>query len=191
MDSLIYQKNAEIVTDSLTIADLFSEMQERRSGISNVQNPQKEGKLVKAITIRQPWASLISLGHKHFETRSWQTKYRGKLAIHAGLTVDKDACREPYIKLILDHCGLSETNLPTGKIIALCQLKGCYQVKSENDERIVAYGDDYVLFIDPEEACLGDLSIGRYAWRLEEMQTLLFPIQAKGKLSLWDCSGLF
>lgn len=40
---------------------------------------------MKALTIRQPWASLIAVGAKSIETRSWPTKYRGELLIHAGL----------------------------------------------------------------------------------------------------------
>lgn len=39
---------------------------------------------MKALTLRQPWASLVALGVKTIETRSWSTKYRGPLAIHAG-----------------------------------------------------------------------------------------------------------
>ena len=42
---------------------------------------------MKALTIRQPWASLIAAGVKTIETRSWSTKYRGPLAIHAGLSL--------------------------------------------------------------------------------------------------------
>ncbi len=38
---------------------------------------------MKAISILQPWASLVALGHKKIETRSWNTKYRGELLIHA------------------------------------------------------------------------------------------------------------
>lgn len=38
---------------------------------------------IKALTIRQPWAQLIALGVKTIETRSWSTRYRGPLAIHA------------------------------------------------------------------------------------------------------------
>ena len=49
---------------------------------------------MKALTIRQPWASLIALGVKTIETRSWPTRYRGPIAIHAGL-------RHPYKDL--DH----------------------------------------------------------------------------------------
>ena len=38
---------------------------------------------MKALTLTQPWASLVALGHKQIETRSWATRYRGPLAIHA------------------------------------------------------------------------------------------------------------
>lgn len=38
---------------------------------------------MKALTLWQPWASLIAVGDKTIETRSWSTKYRGPLAIHA------------------------------------------------------------------------------------------------------------
>ena len=40
----------------------------------------------RALTLHQPWASLIALGVKTIETRSWSTPYRGPLAIHAGMT---------------------------------------------------------------------------------------------------------
>ena len=40
---------------------------------------------MKALTLRQPWASLVALGVKTIETRSWSTEYRGPLAIHAGM----------------------------------------------------------------------------------------------------------
>ena len=39
---------------------------------------------MKALTITQPWATLIAIGAKRFETRGWSTPYRGPLAIHAG-----------------------------------------------------------------------------------------------------------
>lgn len=38
---------------------------------------------MKALTLWQPWASLVALGVKTIETRSWSTSYRGPLAIHA------------------------------------------------------------------------------------------------------------
>jgi hypothetical protein len=43
---------------------------------------------VKAISIRQPWAWLIVHGYKDVENRTWVTKYRGPILIHAGKTFD-------------------------------------------------------------------------------------------------------
>lgn len=37
----------------------------------------------KAISIRQPWAHLILTEGKDFENRSWATRYRGPVLIHA------------------------------------------------------------------------------------------------------------
>lgn len=39
---------------------------------------------MKAITLRQPFASLVAINVKTIETRSWNPRYRGPLAIHAG-----------------------------------------------------------------------------------------------------------
>lgn len=39
---------------------------------------------MKALTIKEPWASLIINGYKKYEFRSWKTNYRGKVLIHAG-----------------------------------------------------------------------------------------------------------
>lgn len=41
---------------------------------------------MKALTILQPYADLITHGAKRVENRTWQTKYRGPLVIHAGLS---------------------------------------------------------------------------------------------------------
>jgi len=43
---------------------------------------------MKAILIRQPWAWLIVHGYKDVENRTWSTKYRGPILIHAGKTLD-------------------------------------------------------------------------------------------------------
>ena len=43
---------------------------------------------MKVITLKQPWATLVAEGIKKYEFRSWRTKYRGKILIHAGVGVD-------------------------------------------------------------------------------------------------------
>lgn len=42
------------------------------------------GAPVQALTILQPYAHLIVIGEKYIENRSWPTRYRGPLVIHAG-----------------------------------------------------------------------------------------------------------
>ena len=49
---------------------------------------------MKALTIKQPWASLIMQGIKKYEFRSWQTKYRGDILIHSSKQVDKEAMKK-------------------------------------------------------------------------------------------------
>ena len=51
--------------------------------VSTALTIPEPGRPVKAITIWQPWASLVAVGAKTMETRSWPTKYRGPIAIHA------------------------------------------------------------------------------------------------------------
>jgi hypothetical protein len=47
---------------------------------------------MKALTIKNPWALLIAAGVKNIENRTWRTKFRGRILIHAA----KDY---PYVKL--------------------------------------------------------------------------------------------
>ncbi|MDX5091650.1 ASCH domain-containing protein, partial [Lactobacillus crispatus] len=77
---------------------------------------------MKAITIHQPWATLIALGEKQFETRSWETKYRGPLAIHAGKKVDKEICLEEPFRSVLAKHGITAEILPTGAVVAIANL---------------------------------------------------------------------
>ncbi|WP_331281766.1 ASCH domain-containing protein [Paenibacillus sp. FSL H7-0357] len=49
---------------------------------------------MKAVTIIQPWATLIELGEKRFENRRWVTKHRGELVIHAGKKVDREISQQ-------------------------------------------------------------------------------------------------
>ena len=45
---------------------------------------------MKVLTIKQPWASLIMLGYKRFEFRSWKTNYRGELLIYTDSTFNEN-----------------------------------------------------------------------------------------------------
>src|SRR5215472_10255761 len=79
----------------------------------NGVNSQDGVWLVKILSIRQPWAYLITRGSKDIENRSWPTKYRGPFLVHASLRVEKKAC--------LDH-GLDPTKLQTGRVVGIAEI---------------------------------------------------------------------
>jgi len=120
---------------------------------------------MKALTLHQPWASLIRDERKLIETRSWRTDYRGTLAIHAGNTVNKEACI---------RFGYDPDKILTGAVLCIVNLKDC--VKVPNDS------------IVPDE--YGDFSDGRYGWILEMLKVLKKPIPAKGNRMLWNFTKL-
>lgn len=137
---------------------------------------------MKALTIIQPWASLIAIGAKKIETRSWHTSYRGPLAIHASKGFPKDAralCSDtPFMAHLGDHY-MSVNDLPRGMVIATCQLVACTLTSLAFEERLT-----------DQEKFFGDYSPGRFGWILEDVRPLAEPIPAKGALSLWEWSGV-
>lgn len=70
----------------------------------------------KAITIKQPWASLIMAGLKDVENRTWKTNFRGTVAVHAGSGIAKDAMAE-HGRLVSQY--------PAGAIIGTVEIVGC------------------------------------------------------------------
>ena len=82
---------------------------------------------MKAITIKQPFASLIAAGIKEYEFRTWKTKYRGDILIHAGKGIDKEAMKR-YEHLNLEY--------PSGKIIAKATITDCVYVDKDLKEQL-------------------------------------------------------
>ena len=66
---------------------------------------------MKAISIRQPWAWLIVNGYKDVENRTWSTKHRGPILIHAGKTLD------PYFDEIRQDVLAQRVEFPDAKHI--------------------------------------------------------------------------
>lgn len=133
---------------------------------------------MKGISVTQPWATLVSLGAKRYETRSWQTRYRGPLLIHASKGFPTAAKRlvveEPHFRAALEKGGFANARfMPTGAVIAICDLTACMPAAR-------------VGHLSPEEYSFGDFSPGRYAWLLTDVIRLQIPIPWTGALSLWD-----
>jgi len=83
---------------------------------------------MKVITIKQPWATLIAEGYKEYEFRTWKTKYRGEILIHAGIGIDKNAIdRFKHLKL----------EYPSGKIIAKAIITDCVKVDNKLKNKLI------------------------------------------------------
>ena len=126
---------------------------------------------MKVITIKQPFATLIAEGLKEYEFRTWKTKFRGEILIHAGKGIDKKAM-ERYKHLNLDY--------PSGKIIAKATITDCVYVdevlkeKLQENNPLVYYG-----------ILKKDSDWDGYGFKLENIEKIE-PIEINGKLSLWD-----
>lgn len=124
---------------------------------------------MKVLTIKQPWATLIMKGYKRFEFRSWQTKYRGDLLIHARKGIDKEAMKRLSKYL--------PKELPVGKILGKVTLVDCVKISPEFKEMLLRENEDIYTDSSFKE---------NYGWQLEDVHVFNEPIDAKGHLSLWE-----
>jgi activating signal cointegrator 1 len=121
---------------------------------------------VRALTIHEPYASLIINKLKRFETRGRKTHIRGLVAIHAAKKLMDEEGAE-----IAEQYGLKPQY---GKIVGIVDLTDC--IPSEQ------FGE---LLLHPEEIVTGDFSDGRYAWEMKVKEKFENPIPAKGQQGFW------
>lgn len=129
---------------------------------------------MRAITIWQPWASLISWGAKEYETRSWAppAKLQGKrIAIHAAA---RRPTRDDLSQSRLLHLPPDAFPLPRGEIVATAVLTSWYECRALMP-----------VSINPIERQFGDFGPGRYAWRLGFVMRLRTPIDCRGYQGFW------
>ena len=123
---------------------------------------------MKALTIKEPLATLIIDGYKKYEFRSWKTKYRGKILIHAGMSLEKDMLKK------FENYNLECSK---GQIIGEANLTDCILVDEKFNQEL--------LKIDP--IVYGKANhVMKYAWKLENIKKYDEPISVKGKLGLWN-----
>lgn len=161
---------------------------------------------MRATTLWQPWASLVSIGAKRYETRGYPppAKLIGqRIAIHAAkkspfwvaqyLPADtRDAVADA---LDLGIEGEGWDGLPRGAVVCTAVLAGAYKVASIVDDdaggtmalfdlTATVKGSPFSSVIDVDE--FGDYTPGRWAWLLAEVQALPEPAPAKGKQGWWE-----
>lgn len=123
---------------------------------------------MKVLTLKQPWATLVAEGIKKYEFRSWKTKYRGKVLIHAGAGIDKKE---------MDKFKELDLEFPSKRIIAVVDITDCLELDDDLNKKIInenniAYGDKYR---------------NGYAWKLSNVKKLNIEETINGQLGLWNC----
>lgn len=137
---------------------------------------------MKALTLTQPWASLVAIGAKRLETRSWSTSYRGPLAIHAAKGFPRwarETCYQQPFAGALGRGGFnSPHDLPVSAFVALVDLVDVVTTESVSPT------------LHDRERAFGDYARGRFAWILSRPRPIEPAIRAKGALGLWTPAPL-
>lgn len=167
---------------------------------------------MKALSLWQPWASLIVNGSKSVETRSWSTSYRGPLLIHAAKQWNGELasiCTGDPFRQHLAAAGVNFDgpgpgyragwNLPFGAVVGRVDVLDCYpveriKVRSDTNTVVVpaVVGDHKQLRIPPflnimpDEAAFGDFSDARFGFLLGNPVRFPRPILLAGRQGLWD-----
>lgn len=131
-----------------------------------------------AITIAQPWAQLLVWGAKAYETRSWRTRHRGRLLIHAGklfTQAQRELClREPFRSLLKARGIARPEQLPLRAIVGSVKVIDCVDV------------DELSADLSERERALGDFGPGRWAWRLGNRRVFASPMGWRGHRGLFE-----
>ncbi len=133
---------------------------------------------MKALSLTQPWATLVALGEKKIETRGWFTNYRGPFAIASSKSFPKD-CRdlcfdEPFRSIFEKH-NLGLSDLPLGQVLCIVTLTECVRMTYDN--------------MPPEnsnEYAFGHYAPGRYMLKMMQRLVLPVPVPCKGALGFWE-----
>ena len=155
--------------------------------------------MIKVLSILQPWASLVVAGHKRIETRSWNTKYRGELYIHASMGKKKEGrelfnsqrVQKIYARMIEDleiferHYDFEE--LPFGAIIGKVDLIDTIRFNQFTYTTAAVHNGSNLFEFTEKEKAFGDYSENRFGWLLSNPVIFDKPIPAKGKLGIWNC----
>lgn len=160
---------------------------------------------MKALTLWQPWASLIAAGIKTHETRSWAppaSLIGQRIAVHSAVRPTRaDEIRAIQADVMLgmtvgiggralDVLDLAwSCSLPLGAVICTVKLSAAFKcgIMRENGQvqidRALSKDDSPILLqADP----FGDFSTGRWAWALEDVDLVEPPFRVQGHQGLWN-----
>jgi hypothetical protein len=143
---------------------------------------------MRAVSLWQPWASLVAIGAKEIETRGWRvprTILGLRIAIHASKTRRALGVieLEPFGSTLrrakeVGRLVTVDGWLPFGAIVATAVVSGCTEMTTEFVGDLVARR--------PFEAAFGDYRAGRFAWHLSEVEPLGRPVPWRGSQGVFE-----
>jgi hypothetical protein len=154
---------------------------------------------VKALTLWQPYASLIAVGAKKFETRGKEPPWRligDRLAIHAA----KAEGVTPYqlqghtTEAIDRAVGNDWAALPRASVLCTARVVGAYEsdgISHVDGKTFVKVRESLGLHrtmieLEGDEICFGDFNLGRWLWQLADVRVFREPVRATGKQWVWE-----
>jgi hypothetical protein len=142
---------------------------------------------MKALSLTQPWATLVALSEKRIETRSWPTRFRGEVAIHAAKGFPGWARRQcwiPPFNIVLARHGLTPDDLPLGKVVCITEVLDC--LKTEHIREAWCHYSEAV-----HEDAFGNYGDNRYGFLFGRVLPVPLPIAARGALGFWEWEPSF
>lgn len=157
--------------------------------------PNTPKPIISALSLHQPWATLIANGTKKQETRSWPPgkRYIGHdIAIHAAKTRSAEAVADFIFEIGNDL-------IPLGGVVAIARLRGAWKVSEltateplgvpcqahpTRTPACLAYQGDLSLPDYQPTDDYGDWSEGRWIWELDRVQSIPV-IPCKGRQGIW------
>jgi hypothetical protein len=114
----------------------------------------------RALTLKQPWAAAILWGGKDVENRSWPTRFRGEVHIHAGSRDDPAWMDSPMAEAIAAIPeGLRSLH---GLILGTVEITGCVR-----------------------DASSPWATENHWHWLLKDPRPYPSPIRDRGRLQFW------
>lgn len=144
---------------------------------------------MKALSLWQPWASLVIIGAKRIETRSWYTDYRGPLVIHAASKVTNAQLllhhEEPFKSALAEHGIRRWQDMPLGACIGIVELVDVRQVYGPGAYVVEPRAKPLEPPLEPERS-FGLYDAGRFAWVLRKPRALPKPVPRRGRQQLFE-----
>lgn len=136
---------------------------------------------MRALTLTEPWATLMMLQEKRVETRSWKLPnfiIGQEVAIHSAKGYPgwaKEMCDLPaFYSSLRPNGNYAYPELNRGSVLCVVKFIGCRFTKDVRKQ------------ISDKEMGFGDYEDGRFAWFAEFVKRFDKPIPATGHLGFWE-----